>query len=173
VHNFSELIQNGTHLTLKSLSETHRVIIEHLQTSGATSLVKGLQMIQLQKVVMITGMFSIFDAELQRELSCKNGLSEASRILKEKNEIKLLERFNNFKLAINVLKHGKGRSYDDLVVNSKNISFRLKLPHEDFFEEGDVSEVSTLIQVDDNLVIECADLISEVSSFLSKTLNKY
>lgn len=62
-----------------------------------------------------------------------------------------------------MLKHGRGRSYDALVAKAGALRFRVKLPGEAFFCEGDVSEVSTLIEVDDTFVLSCAEVIREVS----------
>lgn len=61
------------------------------------------------------------------------------------------------------LTHGRGKSYDALVANSEDLPFKIKLPNENFFFEGDVSEISTLIEVDDNFVLNCAELIEQIS----------
>jgi len=50
----------------------------------------------------------------------------------------LKERFVNLRLAINVLKHGEGRSYTDLLEKAAALPFRIKQPTENFFNEGDV-----------------------------------
>ena len=68
---------------------------------------------------------------------------------------------------MNVLKHGRGRSYDALVAVAATLPFRVKLPHEAYFNEGDISEVSTLIEVNDYFVLLCADVISQVSVALN------
>jgi hypothetical protein len=64
---------------------------------------------------------------------------------------------------VNVLKHGRGRSYKDLVKKAGSLPFRVKLPGEAFFFEGDVAEVSTLVEVDDAFVKLCAEVIHDVS----------
>ena len=66
-----------------------------------------------------------------------------------------------------MLKHGRGKSYDTLVEKSGLLPFRIKLPRESFFDEGDITEVSTLIEVDDKFVLNCAELIEQVSKELS------
>ena len=166
MHNFTELIDRCTTFTLKNLKETNDKTTEALQTSGATSLVKTLQMIQLQKTILAVGMLSIFEAHLQEGLSCNNGFSEAKKILNDENKVDLEERFNNLLLAINVLKHGYGHSYNILIEKSKVLPFKIKLPEEYFFFEGDVSEISTLIDVDDVFVQHCADVIKDVSNVI-------
>jgi hypothetical protein len=168
MHTFTELIDRCTAFTLETLREANERTIDALQTSAATTLVKALQMIQLQKAILAVGMFSLFEASLQDGLSCRDGFREANNILDSEGEAVLKERFNDLQLAINVLKHGRGRSYDALVAKAGTLNFRVKLPGEVFFSEGDVSEVSALIEVDDTFVFNCAAVISEVSEAIRK-----
>lgn len=56
----------------------------------------------------------MFDAILQEELQCADGFRKAGELLKAAGETVLKERFDDIQLAVNVLKHGRGRSYDDL-----------------------------------------------------------
>src|SRR4051794_15313943 len=114
MHSFPELIGHCASYTLYQLKKTNEAIIAELQTSGATILVKELQMVRLQKAVTAVGMFSIFEAILQDRLACENGFAEAKLILKRTSNEVLLQRFEDFQCAINVLKHGKGRSYESL-----------------------------------------------------------
>ena len=72
MHSFSELIERCASFTLFHLTKTTEMITAELQTSDATRLVKGVQMIRLQKAVMAVGMFSIFEAILQDHLNCEN-----------------------------------------------------------------------------------------------------
>ncbi len=123
-------------------------------------------MIQLQKTILVVGMFSVFEAILQDRLSCRNGFREVTDILDCEGEVVLKKRFNDLYLAVNVLKHGRGSSYNSLVAKTETLNFRVKLPGEAFFCEGDVSEVSTLIEVDDTFVLSCAEVIREVSKVI-------
>jgi len=120
-------------------------------------------MIQLQKAISAVGMFSMFDAILQGRLQCADGIQGAAALLEAKGEAVLKERFSDLQLAVNVLKHGKGRSYDALVQKAGSLPFRIKLPGEAFFNEGDVFEFSTLVEVDDAFVLLCAEVIHAVS----------
>lgn len=162
MHNFEDLIYRSTVYTLSSLEETNSKIIEALKTSSSTVHVKNLQMIQLQKVIFAIGMFSMFDAILQDELSCRNGFEGVKKKLKEKQKLELHNRFEDFIYAINVLKHGEGRSYDALVSKHEDLQFRIKLKGQNFFDEGDISEINTLIEVNDDFVLNCANLIETV-----------
>lgn len=168
MHSFEDLIYRSTSSTLNTLKNSNSKIIEELQTSGSTILVKNLQMIQLQKTIFAIGMFSMFDAILQGQLSCRNGFEGAKKILKEKQNLELLNRFDEFICAINVLKHGEGKSYKTLVSKYESLPFKIKLHGEMFFDKGDVSEIETLIEVDDNFVLNCANLIEMVSNELKE-----
>jgi len=168
MHSFSELIDRCTTFTLSTLGKANEKTIESLETSAATSLVKTLQMIQLQKTILAVGMFSIFEASLQENLGSSYGFRETKRILDSEGKLTLKEQFDNFYLAINVLKHGHGDSYDALIAKTRVLPFKIKLPGEFFFFEGDVSEVTTLIEVDDAFVQHCADVIRDVSKVVRR-----
>ena len=173
MHSFTELVVRCAIFTTETLSKANEETIEELQTSGATSLVKTLQIMQLQKTIFAVGMFSIFEATLQERLSCNNGFDGAKKILDDEGELDIKSRFDNLILAINVLKHGRGRSYDALVANAKSLPFRIKRPDESFFFEGDVSEVSTLVQVDDAFVRLCANIIREVTIVIQRVHSEF
>jgi len=167
MHNFSQLVYNGATFTLNALEELNSKSLAVLQTSSETSAIKNLQMIQLQKSILAIGMFSLFDSILQQELSCENGFIEAKKLLLHNNKVALHDNFNDFLNAINVLKHGRGRSYNELFTKYESLPFRLKLPTENFFDDGDVSEVATLIEIDDKFVLTCAKVIEEVYNELN------
>jgi hypothetical protein len=168
MHSFDELVDRCTNFTLETLRDANDRTIEALQTSGSTSLIKTLQMIQLQKAILAVGMFSMFEARLQDALSCTSGFDQAKRILVEEGELETKEHFDDVCMAINVLKHGRGRSYDALVAKVKKLPFKMKLPGESSFSEGDVSEVSTLVEVDDAFVRHCGKVVNQVSEVLRR-----
>lgn len=168
MHSFDELAEHCAAFTLGALQSANERTVEALQTSAATTLVKALQMIQLQKVIFSVGMFSIFEASLQDRLNCRDGFREVEAILDQQDEAELKERFQDLVAAINVLKHGRGRSYDALVAKVQCLPFRMKLPDEACLFEGDVYEVATLVEVDDAFVQLCGYVIREVSDVLRK-----
>lgn len=43
------------------------------------------------------------------------------------------------------------------------LQYKLKLRGENFFNKGDVPEIDSLIDVDDKFVLNCAELIEQVS----------
>jgi hypothetical protein len=169
MHNFPELVKRCATFTLNSLKEVEGKTIEALQTSGATHLVKTLQMIRLEKAILAVGMFSIFEAILQDCLNCTNGFTEAKEILNLKGDSTLLSQFTDLELAINALKHGRGRSYNALIENEGgSLPSNVKQPDEHFFDEGDVSEITTLIDVDDEFINSCVKIIGKVSKSIKE-----
>ncbi|GGE20376.1 hypothetical protein [Sphingobacterium cellulitidis] len=146
-------------------------VLRSLEENATTSSVRTLQMINLQKAIIATGMFSLFDAELQRRLDCTDGFKEVLKLLEHNGNANLTSRFSYFKLAINVLKHGRGKSYEKLLVECENLPFTIKSNENSFFDEGDIDEVSILIKVDDNFLRNCAELINDVSKVI-KTIHK-
>lgn len=112
-------------------------------------------------------MFSLFEASLQDAFGA-DGFEVARKILSEQNEPDAEERFEDVYLAINVLKHGYGRSYKALVAKAESLPFKVKLQGEELFNEGDVAEVRTLVEVDDDFVQRCADVIAEVSGVVRR-----
>lgn len=166
MHSFSDLVSYATNLIMGDISLRNARICDELQTTGTTSLVIGLQTLQMQRAILVTGMFSMFEAELQTMLSCQYGFEECKRILGEKGETKLKSEFQFFIWAVNTLKHGKGNSYDNLVKNIEELPFVIKSPGENFFFEGDVGEIQTLVEVDDRFVYGCAELIRKIMAVI-------
>jgi hypothetical protein len=162
MHHFSELVQHSTTFTLKALEMAQQTASDGLQNNAATPLVKALQVVELQKAISAVGMFSIFDAILQKELQCTDGFATAAKLLEAKGEMALKERFSDAQLAINVLKHGSGRSYEALLKKVNTLPFKVKLANEAFSNEGDVAEISTLLQANDEFVLFCAEVIHDV-----------
>ena len=128
MHAYDELAEHGMEFSLAALNEAYEKVVEALQTSAATRLVKALQIVQLQKAVLAVGMFSMFEATLHDKLNCTDGFREAAARLDARGEAALRESFSDLQLAINVLKHGRGRSYDTLVGKANALSYSVKLP---------------------------------------------
>ncbi|HVV27452.1 MAG TPA: hypothetical protein VHC40_05745 [Rhizomicrobium sp.] len=160
MHEYPRLASSCASFTLGSLKEVEDRIVEELQTSGATRLVVGLQMINLQRAITACGMFSMFEAYLQDFLECVDGFKEANEILTSHGHAQMAGTFRDYQSAINVLKHGRGASYDRLLGKMDELPFKLKT--EDNYIEGDVSAISTLIEVNDIFVLQCADIIEHV-----------
>lgn|SRR5690606_4438551 len=166
MHKFSELVYISTISSLVGIEKTQKKVEQKLKTSSATRLVKALQSIRMQKIILAVGMFSIFEAWLQGHLNCDNGFVKAKEILTQSGDTELLEKFIDLELATNVLKHGSGRSYNKLLgKDGGTLKAHIREPGKDFYNEDDVSEIRSLINVDDGFITHCVrviDLVSEV-----------
>lgn len=153
-----------------TLSHSRRVeeaAHEELQTSAATPPLIALRLVRLQRAVLALGMFSLFESMLQTLMGWGTPLEQLDAYIRKHGSAELAEKFTDYKLAINVLKHGKGRSYEQLLARSASLDFKVKPDDEHFFYEGDVSEVmSLLIDVDDKFVLTCAALIQEAAALI-------
>jgi len=166
MHRFTELADRATAYTLAMLGRVEAATLEALQTSAATSHIKNLQMIRLSKAILAVGMFSIFEARLQDALDEENGFKGLRALLADAGEDALASRFNDYYLAINVLKHGEGDSYRKLLAKQTSLPFMLWRSNNAGEREGDVSMVSILVDADDAFVEACADIIRAVSAVI-------
>ena len=125
-------------------------------------------MVALEKAILAIGMFSLAESTLQDRNTGKGGFDVVDDCLNTGDALELKERFADFKDAINVLKHGRGRSYDRLLARSERLSFRVKQRDESFFSEDDVSEITTLVEVNDDFVIGVATVIRDVLAYVAR-----
>lgn len=171
MHPFDELIDRGMEYVLSALAEVESNAEDRLRELGSTPAVKALQAVRLQRAVLAVGMFSIFDAHLQSALKTKDGFRAASALLRARGQTDLDHRFTAMQAAINALKHGEGRSYEQLLETADSVPFRVKRESEIFFDEGDVGEVRGLVQADEAFLRQVAGLIVEVSDAVRAELD--
>lgn len=172
MHKFTDLISGSSSLTVQAIKEAEDKIHQELRTSGSTCLVRGLQNLTIQKAIYALGLFSVFEAILQVNLGCDDGLETAKSILSDEGETDLHENFCDLSKAVNVLKHGRGRSYKALFDKATQLSFRVK-HSEDGYSEGNVSEVNLLIDVDYDFIDYCAGIIRDVSKVIERARPDY
>lgn len=167
MHTFTELASRCTHFSLYTINEAIEEAVILLNETGSTPPVKTLQALNLQKTIHAVGLFSIFEAHLQRSLNCKNGFKEAESILLQAGQQALKDEFHNYYLAINALKHGDGASYNNLVAKINSLDFVIDTPSTPVHEEGDVTGVIGLVRVDDTFIENCLGVIEKVSECIS------
>jgi hypothetical protein len=109
-----------------SHSQTVKVRVhEELQTSARTPLVTALRMLRLLRAILVTGMFSLFESLLQSEMGWTEPFDRLREYLKKSGKVELAETFNDYHLAINVLKHGQGGVIASFCKNHPNSNSRL------------------------------------------------
>jgi hypothetical protein len=132
--------------------------------------VKGLQALELQRAIVAVGMFSMFDAALQDALGCSDGFKGAVALMTDPEEQALKQRFWDVQLAINVLKHGQGRSYQELLARRDALPFEI-YPFGDDSEEGDVAAISTLVRADSAFLHHCTETIDLVAELVRRRVS--
>ena len=157
-----QLLTRCADLTLQHTHSVAEQVMKALETSGATRLVMALRICRLQRAVLAIGMFSLLESLLKSGMNWEKPFSELGKYLKAHGEIALAEKVNEYYLAINTLKHGRGPSHAALLTKS-DLEFTVR-NEGDFFFEGDVSEVNVLVDADDQFVRRCAELVAEVAS---------
>lgn len=168
MHRFEELVERGTHFMLAAIDAAEQDVSKQLETSGAARHVKALQMLQLQRAVLAVGMFSMLEAHLQGSGDAKYAFADVATRLRNAGASSLAEEFTVLKQAVNALKHGSGSSYVALTkIRDDRLPFRIKREGDSFFHEGDVGEVSTLVEVDSAFLLYCAETVKRVAEKLA------
>lgn len=158
-----ELFAACVGFTLQHTHEAERQTFKELETSGATRLVNALRVFRLQRAVLAVGMFSMFEALLQSKLKWAQPFIQLDDYLRTHDQRELAAAIVDYRLAVNVLKHGEGRSHQELLARADRLEFRVRADGDHFCEEGDVSDVGILVDVDDQFVRRCAELIEQAS----------
>ena len=156
------LIADAVAFTLRHAEEVEQQVLEALQTSGATSHVNALRMLGMQSAIIAIGTLQAFEGLLQQKKGWKDTFQELDRTLRAAGHADLADRFIDHRDAINVLKHGDGRSYQKLLARRDALPFVVKAKGDRFFDEGDVSEGIRLVDADHAFVRQCSDIVQEV-----------
>lgn len=168
MHEFSELAYRSSTFTRELLNELQSKIIIELDDNAPTNSITNLRAIRLSKIVFAIGIFSFFESTLQEKLRVKNGFKYLQNLLQERDEHELLKEFHYVKLAVNALKHGNGESYKTLIRKEIGIlNAKVKGIGENYFNEGDVSEIVALIDVDDVFINQIVELIKKLEDFIN------
>jgi hypothetical protein len=158
-----ELLTACADFTLHHTHEAEQQTFRELETSGATRLVNALRLFRLQRAILAVGMFSMFEALLQSKLKWTEPFSQLDDYLRRHNKPDLASAITDYRLAVNVLKHGEGKSHQELLARADKLEFKVRADGDHFHEEGDVSDVGILVDVDDQFVRRCAELIEQAS----------
>ncbi|MGY4369220.1 hypothetical protein ACVW1A_005285 [Bradyrhizobium sp. LB1.3] len=167
----TELLTACMDFTLHYTHEAEQQTFKELETSGSTRLVNALRVFRLQRAILAVGMFSMFEALLQSKLSWARPFVQLDDYLRAQGQNSLAAAIVDYGLAVNVLKHGEGRSHQDLIARADKVEFKVRAKGEHFHGEGDVSDVGILVDVDDKFVWRCAELIEKASEAIRALLD--
>jgi hypothetical protein len=159
----TELLTACADFTLHHTHEAEQQTFRELETSAATRLVNALRIFRLQRAILAVGMFSMFEALLQSKLKWTQPFSQLDDYLRKHDKPDLASAIIDYRLAVNVLKHGGGRSHQELMARADKLQFKVRADGDHFYGEGDVSDVGILVDADDQFVRRCAELIEQAS----------
>jgi len=125
----------------EQISEIVRLMDEQ---GGQTVFVNSLRVTTVQIEVAAVGIFSLFEARMQHHMPRGSFFRQFRERLIAADQPDLADRLHHYYLAVNVLKHGRGMSYEELLA-TPNLPFAIKQPEDAFFEEGDIAEPEGLI----------------------------
>ena len=134
-------------LTAQRFDERVSKLHDLINVNGAqTGLVNDLKMAVLELEIAVVGVFSLFEARMQHKLHTGSFYKQLKSHLVAAGQHQLARDIWHYYLAVNVLKHGLGASYQELC-QSTDLPFTIKDTRSNFFDEGDVAEVEGLINV--------------------------
>lgn len=136
-------------------------IYRALETSAATSLLSGIDVCDAQIATSVVGVFSIFESRLQSAFNLSKPFEEVTKRLKASGHTSAAEQFDDYRLAVNVLKHGLGPSHEKLLARADRLSFKVQKASGDLHEEGDVCPPTDLIVVSVEFLQRCCDLVEK------------
>jgi hypothetical protein len=161
-------VSDFEHLTrapdmLSSLvAEAYDRYVANLQTGASTVDVNGLRTCSMAITIIAVGVIGTFEGMLQQHFMCGDTYAELDKVLRHKARDDLADRFLDYRLGVNVLKHGVGRSYDKLLARRAALPFVIKGKGEVLFDEGDVSEVGSLVDTRGPFIQQCVEIINEI-----------
>lgn len=166
-----ELLCVSHHMILNCIEKIEQAAFNSLQEGVATPDVNTLRLCTMQRHILVSGMFSHFESLIEEYTRRTDPFAWLSADLESKGEIALAASFQDFKDAINALKHGRGKSYKRLLANRHRHGFKVKEENSNFLEEGVVSETPSLIEVDNNFVEDCASLMRKITTIFDSWSN--
>lgn len=159
-HSSWQLIVSTMQTTVALFRRERDKTIALLENDGSSRIVNFARSDQMRMVMVAVGGFSMLEGILEQTRGWSSPFKRLDQELRAKGHISIADEFLDFRLAVNVLKHGSGDSYKRLLIR-ENLPFRVKMDDEHFFNEGDVSEIPSLVLVDDDFVYSCAVLIEK------------
>ena len=152
----------------QEVAEAHN--LARLEFTGSNKSIATARMLTMRATIVATGTVSVFEALLQQSLGWEQPYVRLDKHLREHDFVDLADRFMDYRDAINVLKHGAGRSHDRLLSRKARLDFLVRALEQPFHDEGDISEISTLVRADAAFVRNCGQLIAEITEALRRTV---
>ena len=155
-----QLIVTAMEITAASFRHDADETVNRLEDDTSSLVVNSARLAQMRMVMLAVGGFSMLEGILEQTRGWDAPFRELDQNLRAIGQAAMADEFMTYKLAINVLKHGYGDSYDRLL-RRESLPFCVKAQGQSYFDEGDVSEIPGLVLVDDQFVLSCAQVIEK------------
>jgi hypothetical protein len=144
-------------------------IYSELETSGATRLLSGIDICNSQVALALVGVFSVYDSRLQVVVGGEKPIDELIKRLASAGHAVDAAAMDDYRLAVNVLKHGVGSSHTKLLARKSHLPFQVQAFVGELAVEGDVCPPSDLVIVTTEHLEQCCDLIETTWAFVQAT----
>jgi hypothetical protein len=165
-----DLISMAADYSVMGQEVANSLNLQGLEQDGQSSRIVIARMVTMQTTIIAIGTISVFESFLQQTVGWDPPFTTLDRHLRDHGLNDLAERFLDYRDAINVLKHGSGRSHDRLLRRRDRLNFGVRALDNPFHDEGDISEISTLVRADAPFVRNCGRLIAEVVDTIRRTV---
>ena len=140
------LLLTAAEVIVRNAEERFSETCKLLEDGAQTTFVNNLRVVTVEIEVAAVGILSLFEARMQHHLPDGSFFTKLRERLATDGQLDLANKLHQYYLAVNVLKHGRGTSYNRLR-KIPNLSFVVKGPEDAFFDEGDISEPGGLVDV--------------------------
>lgn len=164
-HSSWQLIVATMQSTAASFRRDADDALSRVENDSSSDIVNVARSAQMQMVMIAIGGFSMLEGILEQTRGWASPFKELDQKLRAEGLTSIADEFTTYRLAINVLKHGYGNSYEQLL-RRDNVPFRVKARDEYFFEEGDLGEIPGLVLVDHNFLLSCSHVIDKALTAL-------
>ena len=165
-----EMLVASGRSTARQIRNALSEIYKELETSGATRLLSGIDVCYTQIAASAVGIFSIYESRLKSAHGWNKPFDEVERLLVASGLQKQAMEFENFRQAVNVLKHGEGPSHTRLLGRKDGLPFKVQSAPGSLHEEGDVCPPRDLVLVSAEFMELCCDVIEKSWPIVQTTM---
>jgi len=141
-----------------------------LETSGATHLLSSIDICNAQVALSLVGLFSVFESRLRTAVGGDKPIDDLIKRLNSACHTADALAVDDYRLAVNVLKHGVGPSHKKLIKRAAALPFQVQEYAGGLASEGDVCPPSDLVIVSTEHLDQCCDLIERTWAFVQSEI---
>lgn len=161
-----QTVTTAARATAYQVSRALEEIFAALETSGATHLLSSIDVCNSQVALSLVGVFSVYESRLQTAVGADKPIDDLIKRLEIAGHVADALAVDEYRLAVNVLKHGVGASHKKLLLRRTRLPFQVQAYAGELAVEGDVCPPSDLVIVSAEHLEQCCDLIERTWDFV-------